>query len=82
MLALKARAAVREINADYDAPLHEAGTRHEHAEHALPERSQWERISLTPDLELHVRRPLSRLQNRQLARLLQLARGLLEEDMP
>jgi len=82
MLALKARAAVREINAEYDAPLHEAGTRHEHAEHALPERSQWERISLTPDLELHVRRPLSRLQNRQLARLLQLARGLLEEDMP
>ena len=82
MLALKARAAVREINAEYDAPPHEVVARHEHADHALPERSQWERISLTPDLELHVRRPLSRLQNRQLARLLQLARGLLEEDMP
>jgi DNA-binding transcriptional MerR regulator len=82
MLALKARAAVREINAEYDAPLHAAAARHEPADHALSERSQWERISLTPDLELHVRRPLSRLQNRQLARLLQLARGLLEEDMP
>ncbi len=82
MLALKARAAVREINTEYDAPPHEVVARHEPADHALPERSQWERISLTPDLELHVRRPLSRLQNRQLARLLQLARGLLEEDMP
>jgi len=82
ILALKARAAVREINEGYDAPPDEAAVHHEHADHALPERSQWERISLTPDLELHVRRPLSRLQNRQLARLLQLARGLLEEDMP
>jgi DNA-binding transcriptional MerR regulator len=82
MLALKARAAVREINTEYDTPPREVAARHEHADHALPDRSQWERISLTPDLELHVRRPLSRLQNRQLARLLQLARGLLEEDTP
>jgi DNA-binding transcriptional MerR regulator len=82
ILALKARAAVREINAEYDTPPYEAAVGQEHADHALPERSQWERISLTPDLELHVRRPLSRLQNRQLARLLQFARGLLEEDMP
>jgi hypothetical protein len=79
---MKARAAVREINAEYDAPPHEAAPWHEHAGHGLPERSQWERISLTPDLELHVRRPLSRPQNRQLARLVQLAREILEEDLP
>ena len=44
-----------------------------------PERSQWERIALTPDLELHVRRPLTRLGNRQLARLLEAAREILRE---
>ena len=44
------------------------------------ERSQWERISLTPDLELHVRRPLSRGHNKLVERLLAYARRLLEED--
>ena len=89
-LASMARAAVREIPAAYDTAVlgttasvartaDRPGERHAH-DH--PERSQWERISLTPDLELHVRRPLSRLQNRQLSRLLQLARELLEEDVP
>jgi hypothetical protein len=43
-------------------------------------RSQWERIALGPDLELHVRRPLSRHQNRAVDRLVGLARQLLEED--
>ncbi len=43
-------------------------------------RSQWERISLGPDVELHVRRPQSRLQNRAVDRLVALARQLLEED--
>jgi DNA-binding transcriptional MerR regulator len=81
-LALMARAAVREISDEYEPQPRETAIRHEHADSALPERSQWERISLTPDLELHVRRPLSRLQNRQLARLVQIARGLLEEDLP
>ncbi len=47
-----------------------------------PERSQWERIALTPDLELHVRRPLTRLGNRQLARLLEAAREILREGEP
>jgi hypothetical protein len=47
-----------------------------------PERSHWERISLSPDVELHVRRPLSRSQNRAVARLLDEARRLLEEDQP
>ena len=46
------------------------------------ERSQWERISLTPDLELHVRRPLSREHNKVVERLLTYARRLLEEELP
>ncbi len=44
------------------------------------ERSQWERINLAPDIELHVRRPLPRLQSRQVDRLVSIARDLLEED--
>ena len=43
------------------------------------ERSQWERIWLAPDIELHVRRPLSRVMNRKLERLLDLARALMKE---
>ncbi len=46
------------------------------------ERSTWERHVLTPDVELHVRRPLSRSQNRAVARLLETAREILEEDQP
>ena len=49
---------------------------------AGPERSHWERISLAPDIEIHVRRPLTRSANRALARLLEVARELLEEDQP
>ena len=47
-----------------------------------PDRSQWDRVSLTPDVELHVRRPLTRDQNRRVDRLISLARQLLEEDQP
>jgi len=43
-------------------------------------RSQWERIALSPDIELHVRRPLSRDQNRRMERLLAFAREILEEE--
>jgi DNA-binding transcriptional MerR regulator len=46
------------------------------------ERSQWERIVLAPDVELHLRRPLSRTQNKQVDRLVTIARELLEEDRP
>ena len=45
-----------------------------------PVRSQWDRIPLGPDIELHVRRPLTREQNRQIERLLQAARHILEEE--
>lgn len=43
------------------------------------ERSQWERVVLAPDLELHIRRPLSRASNKLVDRLLAYARRLLEE---
>ena len=45
-----------------------------------PDRSQWERIALTPDVELHIRRPLTRQDNRRVDRLISIARQLLEED--
>ena len=46
------------------------------------DRSQWERIVLGPDVELHIRRPLPRAQNKQVDRLVTIARELLEEDRP
>jgi len=44
------------------------------------ERSQWERVPLDDDVELHVRRPLSRDQNRRVERLLDAARRIFEEE--
>lgn len=46
------------------------------------ERSQWDRVVLSPDVELHVRRPLGRAQQKQVDRLIAIARELLEEDRP
>ena len=43
-------------------------------------RSQWERITLAPDIELHIRRPLSRVVNKQVERLVDIARDILEEN--
>ncbi len=43
---------------------------------AAAERAQWERIALTPDIEVHVRRPLSREDNRRLEKLLEKAQEL------
>jgi DNA-binding transcriptional MerR regulator len=42
-------------------------------------RSQWERVDLGDGLELNVRRPLTRQQQRKLDKLLAAARGILEE---
>ena len=50
-------------------------TRHEAAV-----RSHWERMSLTTDVELHVRRPLSRIDNRSVERLLEQARLILNQE--
>jgi hypothetical protein len=46
------------------------------------ERSQWDRVALSPDVELHIRRPLGRTQQKQVDRLVAIARELLEEDRP
>jgi hypothetical protein len=43
-------------------------------------RSTWERMTLAPDVELHVRRPLSREQNKKLDRLLDAARSIFSEE--
>lgn len=51
--------------------------------HSIPksgDRSQWERIVLATDVELHIRRPLGRTQNKRVDRLVTVARELLEEE--
>jgi DNA-binding transcriptional MerR regulator len=47
-----------------------------------PQRSTWERVAITSDIELHVRRPLSRRDNRMVERLIAFARQLQGEDKP
>ena len=44
------------------------------------ERSQWERIELAPDVELHVRRPLTRQTSKRVDRIVSIARDLLKEE--
>ena len=46
------------------------------------ERSQWERLSLGPNVELHIRRPLSRHEQRRIDRLITIARQVLKEGQP
>ena len=43
-----------------------------------PSRSQWERYTLTDGIELNVRRPLARTEQRMLARLLEAARKIFD----
>lgn len=43
-------------------------------------RSQWDRIALADDVELHIRRPLSREQNRQVERLIDAARHIFQGE--
>lgn len=47
-----------------------------------PTRSQWDRIPITADIELHVRRPLSPLHNKRVERLITIARQVLKEEAP
>jgi DNA-binding transcriptional MerR regulator len=42
-------------------------------------RSHWERIRVAPEIELHVRRPLSKADNRRLEELLKMIRQLFPE---
>lgn len=43
-------------------------------------RSQWDRYTLTDGLELNVRRPLARTEQRQLAKLLTAARTIFDTE--
>lgn len=43
-------------------------------------RSHWERLTLHPDIELHIRRPLSRADQRRLDTLLEQARRLFSSE--
>ena len=47
-------------------------------EPGLGQRSQWERITISRDVELHVRRPLSPHDNRLVSRLVELAGRMVE----
>ena len=67
---------LRESHADFDASFAPAQT----PPNPLA-RSQWERVSLAPDIELHIRRPLSRELNKKLASLLEAAREILKEEV-
>ncbi len=49
---------------------------------SLGQRSAWEHVVITPDIELHLRRPLSRRDNRMVERLIAFARQLQGEDKP
>lgn len=44
------------------------------------ERSTWERVVVSDDVEIHLRRPLSREENRRVERLLEQARLIFEEE--
>jgi DNA-binding transcriptional MerR regulator len=48
----------------------------------LGQRSAWDHVVITPDIELHLRRPLSRRDNRMVERLIAFARQLQGEDKP
>jgi DNA-binding transcriptional MerR regulator len=47
---------------------------------SAPTRSTWERHTVAPDVEIHVRRPLSREANRKLDRLLAQALAIFKES--
>jgi hypothetical protein len=47
---------------------------------SAPARSQWERFTLAEGIELHVQRPLERLQQRRLERLISAARQIFGEE--
>jgi DNA-binding transcriptional MerR regulator len=45
-----------------------------------PVRTTWERVVITPDVELHVRRPLDRVTNKRVDQLERIARELFEDQ--
>ena len=46
----------------------------------MDERSRWERVSISPDIEIHVRRPQPRSQKRALEQLIETAKELFAEE--
>ena len=46
----------------------------------LIDRSTWERHALTPDVALHVRRPLARRSNKRVEQLIRIARELFDDE--
>jgi DNA-binding transcriptional MerR regulator len=47
------------------------------------QRTQWERVPLSLNVELHIRRPLGRLEQKRVERLIRIGREILEEgDQP
>jgi DNA-binding transcriptional MerR regulator len=46
----------------------------------IADRSTWERLSITPDVEIHVRRPLDRAANKRVERLVRIAHELFDEE--
>jgi DNA-binding transcriptional MerR regulator len=51
-------------------------------ESGTTQRTQWERVALSDSVELHIRRPLGRLDNKRVERLIRIGREILEEDQP
>jgi DNA-binding transcriptional MerR regulator len=45
-----------------------------------PDRSQWDRVEITPDIEIHIRRPMTRTDNKRVLRLIEYARQLFREE--
>jgi DNA-binding transcriptional MerR regulator len=45
-----------------------------------PDRSQWDRVEITPDVEIHLRRPMTRTDNKRVLRLIEYARQLFREE--
>jgi len=45
-----------------------------------PDRSQWDRVEITPDIEIHLRRPMTRTDNKRVLRLIEYARQLFREE--
>ena len=45
-----------------------------------PDRSQWDRVGVTPDIEIHIRRPASRMDQKRVHRLIEYARQLFREE--
>jgi DNA-binding transcriptional MerR regulator len=64
--------------ADLTPPSSHAPAQPSQSPRSVADRSTWERIAITPDVELHVRRPLDRVSIKRLEQLERIARELFE----